>query len=60
MVGAYDDRDGKIWMDGKLGEARDAKCISSPMRCIMAPSVFEGERGYNGSYFQGSPTFRRS
>ncbi len=24
MAGAYDDRDGKIWMDGKLVEWRDA------------------------------------
>ena len=24
MIGAYDDRDGKIWFDGKLIEWRDA------------------------------------
>ncbi|MDF1872750.1 branched-chain amino acid aminotransferase, partial [Vannielia sp.] len=53
MVGAYDDRDGKIWMDGKLVEARDAKVHILTHALHYASSVFEGERCYNGSIFKG-------
>ena len=53
MVGAYDDRDGKIWMDGRLVEARDAKVHILTHALHYASSVFEGERCYNGSIFKG-------
>ena len=53
MAGAYDDRDGKIWMDGKLVEWRDAKVHLLTHALHYASSVFEGERCYNGKIFKG-------
>ncbi|MEI4484845.1 branched-chain amino acid aminotransferase [Frigidibacter sp. MR17.14] len=53
MAGAYDDRDGKIWMDGTLVEWRDAKVHILTHALHYASSVFEGERCYNGKIFKG-------
>ncbi|MGR3395624.1 MULTISPECIES: branched-chain amino acid aminotransferase [Rhodobacterales] len=53
MEGAYDDRDGKIWLDGKLVEWRDAKVHVLTHALHYASSVFEGERAYNGKIFLG-------
>lgn len=53
MAGAYDDRDGKIWMDGKLVEWRDANVHILTHALHYASSVFEGERCYNGKIFKG-------
>ncbi|MBY6157565.1 branched-chain amino acid aminotransferase [Pseudooceanicola nitratireducens] len=53
MEGAYDDRDGKIWMDGKLVEWRDANVHLLTHGLHYASSVFEGERCYNGKIFKG-------
>lgn len=53
MAGAYDDRDGKIWMDGGLVEWRDAKVHVLTHALHYASSVFEGERCYNGKIFKG-------
>ncbi|NDV02913.1 branched-chain amino acid aminotransferase [Pseudoroseicyclus tamaricis] len=53
MVGAYDDRDGKIWMDGKLVEWRDAQVHILTHGLHYASSVFEGERCYGGKIFKG-------
>ncbi|SEP99193.1 branched-chain amino acid aminotransferase [Thalassovita taeanensis] len=50
---SYDDRDGKIWMDGKLVEWRDAKVHVLTHALHYASSVFEGERCYNGKIFRG-------
>jgi branched-chain amino acid aminotransferase len=52
MAGAYDDRDGKIWMDGALVEWRDAKVHILTHALHYASSVFEGERCYNGEIFK--------
>jgi branched-chain amino acid aminotransferase len=52
MAGAYDDRDGKIWLDGKLVEWRDAKVHILTHALHYASSVFEGERCYNGKIFK--------
>ncbi|MCL7463553.1 branched-chain amino acid aminotransferase [Phaeovulum sp. NW3] len=52
MAGAYDDRDGWIWMDGKLVEWRDAKVHILTHALHYASSVFEGERCYNGKIFK--------
>ena len=49
----YDDRDGKIWMDGQLIEWRDAKVHILTHAMHYASSVFEGERCYNGKIFKG-------
>jgi branched-chain amino acid aminotransferase len=53
MAGAYDDRDGKIWMDGKMVEWRDANVHLLTHALHYASSVFEGERCYNGKIFKG-------
>ncbi len=63
MAGAYDDRDGKIWMDGKLVEWRDANVHILTHALHYASSVFEGERCYNGKIFKSvehSQRLRRS
>ncbi len=52
MAGAYDDRDGKIWFDGKLVEWRDANVHILTHAMHYASSVFEGERCYNGTIFK--------
>ena len=52
MDGGYDDRDGKIWMDGQLVEWRDAKVHVLTHALHYASSVFEGERCYNGKIFK--------
>ncbi len=52
MAGAYDDRDGKIWMDGKLVDWRDANVHILTHALHYASSVFEGERCYNGKIFK--------
>jgi branched-chain amino acid aminotransferase len=52
MAGSYDDRDGKIWLDGKLVEWRDANVHILTHAMHYASSVFEGERAYNGKIFK--------
>ena len=51
-MAGYDDRDGKIWMDGKLVEWRDANVHILTHGLHYASSVFEGERCYNGKIFE--------
>ena len=53
MAGGYDDRDGKIWLDGQLVEWRDARVHILTHGLHYASSVFEGERAYNGKIFKG-------
>jgi branched-chain amino acid aminotransferase len=48
---AYDDRDGKIWMDGTLVDWRAANVHVLTHALHYASSVFEGERAYNGKIF---------
>jgi len=52
MAGAYDDRDGVIWMDGVLTPWREAKVHILTHAMHYASSVFEGERAYNGKIFK--------
>ena len=52
MTGAYDDRDGKIWMDGKLVDWRGANVHLLTHAMHYASSVFEGERCYSGKIFK--------
>ncbi|TVS01303.1 MAG: branched-chain amino acid aminotransferase [Rhodobacteraceae bacterium] len=52
MAGAYDDRDGQIWMDGKLVPWRDANVHILTHALHYASSVFEGERCYDGKIFK--------
>jgi branched-chain amino acid aminotransferase len=50
-MSGYDDRDGKIWMDGALVDWRDANVHILSHALHYASSVFEGERCYNGKVF---------
>ncbi|NBD30750.1 MAG: branched-chain amino acid aminotransferase [Alphaproteobacteria bacterium] len=52
MAGAYDDRDGKIWLDGQLVDWRDANVHILTHALHYASSVFEGERAYGGTIFK--------
>ena len=52
MSGSYDDRDGKIWMNGKLVEWLDANVHILTHAIHYASSVFEGERAYGGKIFK--------
>ncbi len=52
MAGAYDDRDGTIWMDGQLVDWRAANVHILSHAMHYASSVFEGERAYNGKIFE--------
>ncbi len=52
MTGGYDDRDGLIWMDGKLVDWRSANVHILSHAMHYASSVFEGERAYNGKIFE--------
>jgi branched-chain amino acid aminotransferase len=54
MAGAYDDRDGWIWMDGRLVPWREANVHVLTHAMHYASSVFEGERCYNGRIFKGT------
>jgi len=51
MADAYDDRDGKIWLDGQMVDWRSAKVHVLTHALHYASSVFEGERAYNGKIF---------
>lgn len=51
-MGDYDDRDGKIWLDGTLVDWREAKVHILTHALHYASSVFEGERCYNGKIFK--------
>jgi len=51
-MAAYDDRDGFIWMDGKLVPWREANVHVLTHALHYASSVFEGERCYNGKVFK--------
>ena len=62
-MSGYDDRDGQIWMDGKLIDWRQANVHILTHAMHYASSVFEGERCYNGKIFKGrahSERLRRS
>lgn len=48
----FDDRDGKIWMDGNMVEWRDAKLHVLTHGLHYASCVFEGERVYGSEVFK--------
>ena len=48
----FDDRDGFIWLDGKLIPWRDAKVHALTHALHYASAVFEGERAYSGVVFK--------
>ena len=49
---SFDDRDGWIWMDGKLLPWREAEVHVLTHALHYASSVFEGQRAYNGTIFR--------
>ncbi|WP_425039916.1 branched-chain amino acid aminotransferase [Primorskyibacter sp. S187A] len=50
-MAGYDDRDGKIWMNGQMVDWRTANVHVLTHAMHYASSVFEGERAYNGKIF---------
>ena len=52
MAGAYNDRDGWIWLDGEMVPWREANVHILSHAMHYASSVFEGERAYNGKIFK--------
>ncbi len=51
-MAGYDDRDGKIWMDGTMIDWREANVHILTHALHYASSVFEGERAYGGTIFR--------
>src|SRR5215212_8608607 len=49
---SYDDRDGWIWLDGKLVPWREANVHVLTHALHYASSVFEGQRAYGGQIFK--------
>lgn len=54
MAGGYDDRNGKIWLDGVMVDWRDANVHILSHAMHYASSVFEGERAYGGKIFESA------
>jgi branched-chain amino acid aminotransferase len=52
QMAGYDDRDGKIWLDGEMVDWREANVHILSHAMHYASSVFEGERAYNGKIFK--------
>lgn len=50
----FDDRDGYIWMDGKMLPWRDAKVHYLTHALHYGTQVFEGERAYSGQIFKSA------
>ena len=48
----FDDRDGFIWLDGKMVPWRDAEVHVLTHALHYASSVFEGQRAYGGTIFK--------
>jgi branched-chain amino acid aminotransferase len=56
---SYDDRDGQIWLDGKLVPWREANVHVLTHALHYASSVFEGQRAYAGEIFRLTDHSRR-
>ena len=59
MEVSYDNRDGYIWLDGKLVPWRNAQIHILTHALQYASSVFEGERAYNGKIFKSEDHSKR-
>jgi branched-chain amino acid aminotransferase len=55
----FDDRDGWIWLDGRMVEWRQAKIHMLTHALHYASAVFEGERAYGGRIFKSAEHSRR-
>ena len=59
MAGAYDDRDGKIWMDGTLVDWRDANVhLLTPRHAFTPPPSSRGSAGLRRHHLQEPRPFR--
>ena len=56
---SFEDRDGWIWMDGRLVEWRAAQVHVLSHALHYASSVFEGERAYDGVIFKSTAHSQR-
>ena len=52
MNQSFDNRDGKIWLNGKLIDWKNANIHVLNHGLHYASSVFEGERAYKGKVFK--------
>ncbi len=52
MAGSYAEMEGRIWMDGKLVDWKDANVHLLTHAMHYASAVFEGERAYGGKIFE--------
>ena len=59
MIQGFDNREGKIWFNGKLVEWNDSKIHVLNHGLHYASSVFEGERAYNGKIFKSEEHTQR-
>jgi branched-chain amino acid aminotransferase len=55
----FDDRDGWIWLDGRMTPWREANVHILTHAMHYASAVFEGERAYGGQIFRSSDHSRR-
>jgi branched-chain amino acid aminotransferase len=55
----FDDRDGWIWLDGRMIEWREARVHMLTHALHYASAVFEGERAYGGRIFKSTEHSRR-
>jgi branched-chain amino acid aminotransferase len=55
----FDNRDGWIWLDGRMVEWREAKVHMLTHALHYASAVFEGERAYSGHIFKSEDHSRR-
>ncbi len=55
----FDDRDGKIWMNGEMIEWRDARTHTLTHALHYGSQVFEGERAYAGKIFKSDEHTQR-
>jgi branched-chain amino acid aminotransferase len=55
----FDNRDGWIWLDGRMVEWREAKAHILTHALHYASAVFEGERAYGGHIFKSTDHSRR-
>ena len=59
MNQGFDNREGKIWLNGKLVEWNESKTHVLNHGLHYASSVFEGERAYNGKIFKSEEHTKR-
>ena len=59
MIQGFDNREGKIWLNGKLVDWNESKTHVLNHGLHYASSVFEGERAYNGKIFKSEEHTKR-